>query len=350
MIINKSLAAGVLVGSLFITNSVSSEPVLRVVATLPEYGVIAKWIGSDRVTVQSIVLGDQDAHFIRPKPSYVSMVIQADVLIDTGLDLELWIPAIVDKSGNTKVRSGQPGYVGVAQGLRLLEVPSVLSRSEGGLHIYGNPHITTSPINMKTVGRNIAHGLIKNDPQGKDVYLDNLERLYAEIDRRLFGERLVEILGGKTLCDLAEKDKLIPFLESNTFAGKPMIDQLGGWMKAMLPLRGIPVVTYHKNWVYFFSLFGLKEAETVEPKPGIPPSPKHVADLISQMKQQKVGILLAANYFDEHKVRTVAEAVGAEVVIVPLYVGSVAEVHDYFQLVDYWTESILKAARKAGLA
>jgi zinc/manganese transport system substrate-binding protein len=322
---------------------------LRVVTTLPDYRVMAQRIGGDRVVVDAIVQGDQDAHFIRPKPSFVTLVRDADVLISTGLDLELWLPTVVNKSGNTRVRSGEPGYVATAQGVRLLEKPKVMSRSEGGVHIYGNPHISCSPINMRTVVRNIATGLIKNDREGEAYYKANLEKLVDEIDRRLFGDRLVELMGGETLCKLAEKETLIPFLKEHEFEGKPLIDYAGGWLGRMMPLRGTPIVTYHKNWVYFIQLFGLEEAGTVEPKPGIPPSPKHVSDLVEEMRKRSIKILLAANYFDQQQVRTVAGRVGAEAVIVPLYVGGVAGVDDYFELVDYWVEGLLSAASKAGV-
>ncbi|UCH35460.1 MAG: zinc ABC transporter substrate-binding protein [Armatimonadota bacterium] len=321
---------------------------LHVVTTLPDYAEFVKAIGGDRVSVSNIVRGDQDAHFIRPKPSFVNMVRQADVLIETGLDLEIWVPTVVDKSGNRDVRSGQRGYVSAAQGMRMLEKPTVLSRAEGGLHIYGNPHVTCSPLNMKVAARNIAAGLIKNDPAGKDSYRKNLAALEGELDQRLFGADLVKLLGSKTLCDLAEKNKLIPFLRSQKFKGKPLIDYLGGWHGRMLPLRGKEVVTYHKNWVYFLDLFGLKEAGTVEPKPGIPPSARHVAELVQLMRDQNIRILLAANYFDEGEVRGVASRVNAQAVIVPLYVGGAPQAKDYFSLVDYWVDSLLSAARKAG--
>ena len=117
----------------------------------------------------------------------------------------------------------------------------------------------------------------------------------------------------------------------------------------MMPLRGTLIVTYHKNWVYFIRLFGLKEAGTVEPKPGIPPSAKHVTDLVEQMRAQDIRILLAANYFDEQKIRTVAGRVGAEAVIVPLYIAGVDGVYDYFQLVDFWVNNLLRAASTTGL-
>jgi len=322
---------------------------LRVVTTLPDYKVIAQFIGGDRVEAESIVQGDQDAHFIRPKPSFVSLVRNAEVLVSTGLDLELWMPTVVNKSGNTHVRSGEAGYVAAAQGVNLLEKPKVMSRSEGGVHIYGNPHINCSPINMKVVVRNIATGLFKNDPEGREYYEANRDSLLDQIDRRLFGDQLVEFIGGETLCKLAEKGSLIPFLEEREFRGAPLIDYLGGWVGDMMPLRGTPIVTYHKNWVYFVRLFGLEEAGTVEPKPGIPPSPRHVTNLVEQMRAENIKILLAANYFDGQKIRTVAGRVDAEPVIVPLYVGGAEGVDDYLQLVDFWVERMLEAAGNAGL-
>ncbi len=333
----------------FPVTGVCAKPHLNVVTTLPDYASLAKLIGGDRVSIKSIVRGDQDAHFIRPKPSFATALRNADVLVATGLDLELWVQTVVDNSGNRKIRSGQAGYVSASAEMKLLERPKTLSRAEGGVHIYGNPHVTCSPIQMKIAARNIATGLIKNDPEGKEVYLQNLKKLHRRIDERLFGSKLVDILGSDILCSLAEQDKLITFLQEQKFEGRPLIEYLGGWMKTMLPLRGTPLVTYHKNWIYFVRLFGLEEAGTVEPKPGIPPSPKHVANLINLMRERNIGIILAANYFDEQKIRTVAARTNAEAVIVPLYVGGGAGVDDYFELVDHWIDGILRAAEKKGL-
>lgn len=322
---------------------------LNVVTTLPDYASFAKFIGGDRVSVKSIVRGDQDAHFIRPKPSFATALRNADVLVATGLDLELWVQTVIDNSGNRKIRSGQVGYVAATYGMKLLEKPKVMSRIEGGLHIYGNPHVTCSPINMKVAATNIATGLIKNDSAGKEIYLQNLKKLQQKIDENLFGPKLVEILGGDTLCSLAEQDKLIPFLKQQKFEGKPLIEYLGGWMGKMLPLRRTPIVTYHKNWIYFVRLFGLEEVGTVEPKPGIPPSPKHVTGLINLMRERDIRIILAANYFDEQKIRTVANRTNAEAVIVPIYTGGAAGMEDYFKLVDHWVNELLKAAKTKGL-
>lgn len=330
----------------FLTMNVYAEKILSVVTTLPDYAFFAKEIGGDRVSVVAIVRGDQDAHFIRPKPSFATALRNADVLVATGLDLELWIQTVIDNSGNGKIRSGQVGYVSASTGMNLVEKPQTMSRAEGGVHIYGNPHVTCSPIQMKVAARNIATGLIKNDPEGKEIYLQNLKELNNKIDECLFGRKLVEMLGGNTLCTLTEQEKLISFLNKQQFEGKHLIEYLGGWMGKMLPLRGTPIVTYHKNWVYFMKLFGLEEAGTVEPKPGIPPSAKHVSDLINLMKERNIRIILAANYFDEQQVRTVASRTGAEAVIVPIYVDGAEGTEDYFKLVDFWVDNLLKAAEK----
>ncbi|NIP55622.1 MAG: zinc ABC transporter solute-binding protein [Phycisphaerae bacterium] len=318
---------------------------LRIVTTLSDYAVLTRIIGGDRVTVDSIVHSVQDPHHIRPKPSFVHMVKEADMLVSTGLDLEMWLPTVINKSGNKRIRSGEIGYVAVSQDIELIEKPKVVSQIEGDVHIFGNPHLNTSPINTKKVARNIAIGLIKNDPEGKEFYEENLKKLHDQIDKHMFGEELVKLLGGHTLCRLAQQGKLIDFLKENKFQGKPLIDKLGGWMGKMLPLREMPVVVYHKNWSYLLRLFGLEEAGTIETKPGIPPSLKHVTKLVNMMRERDIRIILAANYFDEQKVRTVADRTGAKAVVAPLFVGGAPETDDYFKLVDYWTDGLIKAAK-----
>jgi len=322
---------------------------LRVVTTLSDYAALTRIIGGDRVTVEHIVHGVQNPHRIRPKPSFITMVKKADMLIGTGLDLEMWLPTVVDKSGNRRVRSGEIGYVAVAQGIELVERPAVISQSEGDVHVFGNPHITTSPINAIQVAKNICVGLVKNDPRNRDYYEKNFDQFQDEVHKHLFGEELVTLLTGDTLCLLAQKGQLIQFLEENKLQGEPLIDKLGGWMEKMLPLRGTPVVVYHKDWSYFLKLFGLEEAGDVEPKPGIPPSPRHVTKLVSMMRDRNIRILLAASYFDEQAIRTVANRTRAEAVVVPLFVGGTRETDDYFKLVDCWIDGLLAAAGRKGL-
>lgn len=314
-----------------------------VVTTLPDYAYIARYIGGDKVEVAHIVAGNQDAHFARPKPSFAAMLRRADLFVTTGLDLELWVPSLVDMANNPRIRSGQIGYVAAYDGIQLLDKPSALTRSEGGLHIYGNPHIQSSPLNMKVVADNIAIGLSKISPENADFFAANSRKFKDEIDRRLFGEALVKLMGGKMLTKLALSGNLIPFLQSKSFRGKKLIDYLGGWLKEGMVFRGEKIVTYHRNWVYFEHLFGLEEVGNVEPKPGIPPSPKHVEELVQEMRKNNVHVILSANYFDEAKVRRIAEKVGAIPVIVPFYVGGVPEVKTVFDLYDYWVSHLKRA-------
>ncbi len=321
----------------------AAEKKLNVVTTLPDYAWITQQLGGDLVSVRHIVNGDEDPHFVRPKPSFAAWLASADLLITTGLDLELWLPSLIDKSGNPKIREGQIGYVAVSDGIKLKEIPTTFDRSQGGVHIYGNPHITTSPTNIKIIATNIAIGLAKVDPDHKSIFQKNLKKFKQEIDNRLFGERLVKLLGGDTLCKLADSGNLIPFLEKKSFRGKKLIELLGGWMKRAYPLRGKKLITYHKNWVYFTDLIGFVVVGQVEPKPAIPPSPKDVEKLINLMKKDDVKVVFAANFYDQHKVRKICAAVGAHPVIVPMFVGGVPEVKSYFDLFDYWLDHLLEA-------
>jgi ABC-type Zn uptake system ZnuABC Zn-binding protein ZnuA len=232
---NNILILTIILLSIMNINYTSAKP-LQIVTTLPDYAVITKIIGGDRVNVKAIVKGEQDAHYIRPKPSFIAMVQRADLLIDTGLDLEMWLPTVIDKSGNSKIRSGQVGYVAVSKGLKLLDKPKLVSRIEGGVHLYGNPHITCSPVNMRTVAKNIAAGLIKNDPISKSEYIKSRDSFIQNIDEHLFGKPLVSILGGDMLAELAGTGRLIPFLKKQTYKDKPLINQLGGSMKQLIPL------------------------------------------------------------------------------------------------------------------
>jgi zinc/manganese transport system substrate-binding protein len=322
---------------------------LHVVTTLPDYAVLAKAIGGDRITVQSIVHPIQDPHHIRPKPSFVSMLRRADLLIATGLDLEMWLPTVVNKAGNKRIRSGEIGYVAVTHGMALLEKPEVVSQIEGDVHMQGNPHVMCSPIKARQAVYNIATGLIKNDPAGKALYEANRDTLAQSLAEHLFGAELVKLLGADTLCRLAEQRKLIGFLQDKTLKGRPLVQRLQGWMGRMLPLRGQPIVVYHKNWSYFIDLFGLEEAATIESKPGIPPSPKHVTGLVTMMRECNIKLILAANYFDQQKVQTVATKTGARAVISPLFVGGTEGTEDYFKLMNSWVSKLTSAARDTGI-
>jgi ABC-type Zn uptake system ZnuABC Zn-binding protein ZnuA len=315
---------------------------VKVVTTLPAYASIAQAVGGDRVQTQSISRGDEDAHFIKPKPSYALMLKSADLFVTTGLDLELWAPVLVDKSGNRRIRDGQPGYVNASQGVPLVDVPKNPTREAGDIHIYGNPHIHTSPLNAKVIARNIAAGLKRVDPQGAAVYDKNLADFNTRLDRALYGDQLPRILGSQTLDTLARQGKLIPFLQSKDYKGKKLITYLGGWMGKGMAFRGQDLVTYHQNWAYFTRLFGLDVVGDVEPKPGIPPSAKHVHELIEEMKSKNVKVVMAPSYYPPGEAKAIAQRTGADAIIVPLGPSSTTA-DAYFNMIDSWVNKLAQA-------
>src|SRR3989475_9282276 len=201
---------------------------VRVVTSLTSYAAIAREITGDRGIVSSIATGDENPHYVQPKPSFVPLLGQADVFVTTGLDLELWVPALLDKANNPKVTEGGPGYVAAYAGLDLLDVPTSYSRSQGDIHVYGNPHIWTSPLNAVQIARNILTGLKRVSPENTDYFVQHEKDFEDRIYQALFGEELVKLLSGPTLADLDRQGKLFDFLKTKQNQGAPLLNRLGG--------------------------------------------------------------------------------------------------------------------------
>ena len=207
---------------------------------------------------KSISRGDEDAHFVKPKPSYALMLKNADLFVTTGLDLELWAPVLVDKSGNSqdprrpaRLRQRQPGRAAARRCPRTRAAPRATSTSTA---TRTSSRARSTPRSSR---RNIAAGLKRVDPANAAAYDQNLKAFQNRIDRLLYGDQLPQILGAQTLDNLARQGKLIPFLQSKDYKGKKLIDLLGGWLEKGMAFRGQKIVTYHKNWTYFTDLFGL---------------------------------------------------------------------------------------------
>lgn len=318
---------------------------LRVVSTLTTYASIASEIAGERADVTAIARGDQDPHFVNARPSYVAVVQRADLLVTTGLDLELWLPGLLDRANNAKVLESAPGNVVAYSGITLLEIPATASRAGGDIHVFGNPHIHTDPVNGILIARNIAAGLRRVDPDHAATYDANLARFERRILNRLFGEEFVALLGAETLVDLAKEYRLWDFIEGRTHQGQPLVERLGGWMAAAAPFRGRDMVCYHKNWAYFEARFRVRCAMFVEPKPGIPPSPGHVRDVIDYMQRERIPVLFSPNYYSRTQVERVASRTGATAVLVPLHEQGEDGVDDYFSLVHVWVTRLAEAFR-----
>jgi ABC-type Zn uptake system ZnuABC Zn-binding protein ZnuA len=321
----------------------TQAPKVKVVTSLTTYAAIAREIVGDRGTVNSIAVGDENPHYVQPKPSFVPLLAGADVFVTTGLDLELWVPALLDKAANPKVSEGGPGYVAAWTGIPLLEIPASFSRAQGDIHVYGNPHIWTDPLNVVQIARNILTGLGRVSPANA-AYFTARERDFEDrMYRALYGADLVTLLGGPTLADLDRQGKLFDFLAQRQYQGAPLMSRLGGWLKQGLPFRGQLVACYHKEWDYFSRAFQVTCFDYIEPKPGIPPTPRHVRELIAAMQERKIRVLFSTNYYDHNQVQEVARRTDAIAVIVPSNVGGSAGANTYFDLVDLWLRELGKA-------
>lgn len=320
-----------------------AAPPIKVVTSLTTYGSIAKEIVGDRGTVTSIAQGDEDPHFVQPKPSFVAVLRDADLFVTTGLDLELWVPALLDRAGNHKVSEGGPGYVPAYQGIALLEVPTNLSRAAGDIHVDGNPHIHTDPLNGMIIARNILQGLQRVSPENSAYFAQREQDFEKRLLEATMGAELVGILTPATAFDLLKSDRLYDFLGQQKYQGKPLLDRLGGWLKEGQVLRGKEVACYHKEWAYFSHRFGVTCGQFIEAKPGIPPTPGHVQEVIAYMKEHKIPVLFASNYFDRKQIETVATRTGAKPVIVPENTGGAPGVTTYFDLMSTWIRGLTAA-------
>ncbi len=316
---------------------------LYVVTSFSDYASITKEIGGDLVEVEYLSHGDQDPHFVPPKPSLVLKLRKADMLVTTGLDLEMWMTTLQDKARNKTIMDGEKGYVTAYTGIELLQKPgTALSRTEGDIHIYGNPHIHTSPLNWKIISENILIGLRKVDPENSAVYEANQKAFVNKVDIAMFGEPLVEMFGGEQLEQLLHAGTLFEFLQRD-YEGEKLLNKLGGWLAKAMPLQGKEVIAYHKNWAYFARDFGLEVAGYIETKPGIPPTPKHVEYTINLIQDRNIDLMLVANYFEKRKPETISQKTGIRALFLPLSVHGAEGTGDNFELVNYWIDQLLAA-------
>jgi ABC-type Zn uptake system ZnuABC Zn-binding protein ZnuA len=313
---------------------------MQVVASLPGLGKLAEAVGGDRVKVTTIASGVQDPHFVDPRPSYMVKLRDAEALLVNGLDLEVgWVPPLIEGARNGRVRPGAPGYIDCSRNIPVLEVPSrQLTRAEGDVHPFGNPHYMTDPLNTKIVADTIAEAFSRLRPADAGYFAARAKQYRAGIDRAMFGAELVGLVGGNKLDRLARSGELAAFLASTPGA------KLGGWLGAMAPLRGAKLVFYHRSYSYFVQRFGIDVAEYVELKPGIQPGPSHLADVVGAIAREHVRIVVAHPFNDQKIAQLVAEKGGASLVVLPLDVGGSPGARDVPSFFDVVTTALLRAS------
>src|SRR5437899_1560114 len=245
---SKLMKQSLLILSTILACAFSAQAKLNVVETLPHFGAVAREIGGDKVNVTVMAKPTEDSHFVDARPSFVVQLRDADVLLDGGAELEIgWLPPLLQNARNAKIDVGKPGRVEASQGVRLMNVPTSASRAAGDVHALGNPHFIVDPIIAKTVAQHIAQAFSAIDSANAAGYDANYKKFEAAINAKL-----------------------------------------QEWGAAMLPFKGQNIVAYHDSWPYFAHRFGVNIDTFLEPKPGIPPSPSHLAEVIEKMKSQKI--------------------------------------------------------------
>jgi zinc/manganese transport system substrate-binding protein len=311
MTVMKTAACVLAVAISLIAPTAHAQNKLNVITTTEDLASIAREVGGDRVTVESISRGYQDPHFVEAKPSFILKLQKADLLVTVGRELEIgWLPPLIQQSRNAKVQVGANGYLDASGQARILDIPQgQITRAMGDVHPLGNPHYWLDPENGKVIAKEIS---------------DKLSQLRPN-DRAFFEQRLNDFV---TRLSDAEKR----------------------WAAMMAPYKGTKVVTYHRSFPNFAERFGLDVIGYVEPRPGIPPTPQHTLDLINEMKRQNVPLVLVEPYFDLKTPNSIGRETGAQVLVMPPSVGGVKDVTDYFKLFDYDINLVIGALKKVGAA
>jgi zinc/manganese transport system substrate-binding protein len=272
----------VVLGLLWIGHTATAEAKLRVVGTLPDFAAIAQELGGDRIEAESLIQGTEDPHFVDAKPSHILRVNRADLLICIGLGLESgWLPVLQTQARNGKVQVGAPGYLDASQFVQVKEVPIKADRAMGDVHGGGNPHYYNSPDEMFRVAQAIYQKLIELDPEGRSVY---------DARWQAFSKKFKE--------------------------------KSAAWKAALAPLKNIRVVEYHKSWIYLLDWAGFTSVGAMEPKPGIPPSPGHVTELLLSVKDQHVRFVFREIYHRDNLSEIFARKAGAKILDLPTMVGA----------------------------
>jgi zinc/manganese transport system substrate-binding protein len=280
----------------------SAHAKLNVVASTPDFGAIAQEIGGDKVDVTTLAKPTEDPHFVDAKPSFIVKLNHADAVIEGGAELEIgWLPPLIEGSRNPKLEPGKPGRIACAQGISLRDVPATLDRSKGDIHAAGNPHYMTDPLNGRIAAEHIANSFCQLDPKSCDVFKANLKKFNDRLDAKM-----------------AE------------------------WQKLLAPDKGKEVVSYHDSWPYFANRFGLKMDLFLEPKPGIPPTPAHLAELITKMKSDNIKVIIVQPYQNRKTAETVAGHTDAVVVDFPSFPGGTKETQSYIDWMDFLVKSLVK--------
>ncbi len=285
---------------------VRAADTIRVVATIPDLADMARHIGGDLVEVKSITKGSEDMHMVPMKPSHLLLLNKADMLFEMGLDMEhAWLPDLLYNCRNEKIQPGAPGFVNCSASIRPIEVPDGADRGDGEIHPEGNPHYNMDPRNGRRIAEAICAGFCRAYPKQEERFRANAKAYLVRFDRKL-------------------KE----------------------WEVLARPLRGTKVVTYHRSWSYFVRAYGLEVVGEIESKPGIAPTPGHLAKLVRRIKEEKARLVIKEQYYSNKYPDFLNEKTGIRVVTLPNMSGGRPEVEGYFNFIEHNIKVLLRSLDK----
>ena len=278
---------------------------VRVVATIPDLKSLTEAVGGDLVDVESLTRGTQNFHEAEVRPSMMLKLRRADLLVENGAELDAWVDVAVQNANNPTIVRGGRGRIEIARGIPLLELPGTrVDRSMGDVHPLGNPHFSLDPGLAPAITQNILDGLVRVAPQHRAAFEANRAAFLARLD-----------------------------------------EQMARWTKLMEPVKGARVVVFHPVYIYMLTRFGLRQAGALEDRPGIPPSPQHLVNLIRQMKEEGIKVVLVEPWNDVKLANRVAEEAGARAYVMATAVGAVKGADSYIAAIDYNVTTLAGALR-----
>jgi len=301
----KQLLYGGFLAALVCAGATEAQEPLRIVATTADLKSLAEAVGGRRVAVASIVPPNVDAHEYQPKPQDLNRIRDATLLLRVGVDYDLWLDKLAARAKRPELRRGGAGYVDCSFAIALLDVRgSRVGPAGGHVHGSGNPHYWLDPSNAEIITGVILEALARNDPANAKYY---------EGERLRFLERLSA--------------------------------KMRGWEQKLVPAQGKPMIAYHNNWAYYARRFRLNFAGYIEPRPGIPPSPSHLAGLLKLMESQQVKVIVRQPHEPAKIAEFLAGKTGAKAALLAASVGAVPQAKDYLSLFDYNAEALANAMK-----
>jgi ABC-type Zn uptake system ZnuABC Zn-binding protein ZnuA len=282
---------------------------LKIVTTATDFADIARAIGGDKVEVHSVMKGPENIHNVLPKPTEMTYLNEADLFVHSGLDTEPWRDNLLLGARNPRVEANKPGNVDMSQGIAIKDAPTgKIDRSMGDVHAYGNPHYTLNPKIAQRMTLTLYLAMAKADPGNAEVYKQNA------------------LAYVKKMGEVAK--------------------QIRAEFK---PYDGLKVMTFHDAWKYFADAIDMDIVGTIEPKPGITPSPAQVQQEIDMMKQRGVKVVICETWDDVKLAQYVADQAGAKMVLLPDHVNGIDGVDTYAKLFEYDTQKLIETAKAAGV-